>query len=148
MSHAQNSGVTPIDRRPLSVVLAVVLMAPVCAAWLAGGFVWLVVTARMEGDGMIFFWILAVVILALCLLVGYMAGAGMIQAWRGQTQKIRIPAYFTLALFGIALLNLIVKGKISFEPSQLVPLVLGAMAGVALILLNRSASAAWFARGR
>lgn len=146
-SQEEQPNFTSPPRRPATVVLAVVLMAPVFVAWLVGGFVWLVVTARTEGDtGMIFLWILAIAILALCLLLAFMCGIGMIQAWRGQSQKIRIPAYFTFALFFIALLNLIIKGKISFTPSQLVPLILGAFAGIALFLLSRKSAAAWFAR--
>ncbi|MDP9849043.1 hypothetical protein [Streptosporangium lutulentum] len=133
-------------KRPTSVVLGVVLMVPVFLAWLAAGPAWMVVTSNMEGDGMILFWILGVAILALCLLLAFMAGAGMLQAWRGQSMKISIPAGFTLFLFFISVLNMIINGKIDFAPSQLVPLVLGACAGAALFLLNGASASAWFAR--
>ncbi|MFC7647806.1 hypothetical protein ACFQX6_50440 [Streptosporangium lutulentum] len=53
---------------------------------------------------------------------------------------------FTLFLFFISVLNMIINGKIDFAPSQLVPLVLGACAGAALFLLNGASASAWFAR--
>lgn len=149
LSQQQYGGRGHPARRPASVVAAVLLMGPAFATWLFAGFGFLVVTARTEGDtGRILLWILAVAILALCLLLAYMTAVGAVQAWRGRSTRLTIPAGFTTALFFIAVINLIVQGKISYTASQLVPLIVGGMAGAALILLNSRGAAAWLSRLR
>lgn len=133
--------------RPVTVVVAIALMSPVFVTWLVAGFAWLVVTAKTEGDtGRIFLWILAIAILALCLLFALTTAVGIVEAWRGRSAKLRIPAMFTCGLFFIALINLLVHHKISFAPSQVVPLVLGATAGVSLCLLHTDSAVAWCTR--
>lgn len=134
-------------RRPPTVIVAVILMVPVFVTWLVAGVAWLVVVARTPGDtGRIFWWILGALIFALCLFVAYMSAVGAVQAWRGHSTKMKIPAGFTVALFVIALINLFVHGRISYSPSQIVPLVVGAMAGAALVLIGSRSATAWFAQ--
>jgi hypothetical protein len=133
-------------RRPPAVIAAVVLMLPVFVTWVIAGFGFLSAVARTEdGTGKFLLWILAVAILALCLLVALMAAVGMVHAWRGRSTMMKIPAGFTLALFCLALINLLVHRRISFHPTQVTPLVVGAMAGAAIVLINSKGATAWFA---
>jgi hypothetical protein len=131
-------------RRPGTIVAAAVLMIPVCVTWFVAGIAWVVVTSRMEGDGMIFFWILAVAILAVCLLLAFISAVGAMEVWRGTSTRMKIPAGFTVGLFFIALINLLVNGRITFSPTQLTPLVVGAVAGVAIFLTHTKSATAWF----
>lgn len=145
--HEQDKAVTnngEAGRRPGTIVAAAVLMIPVCVTWFVAGIAWVVVTSRMEGDGMIFYWILAVAILAVCLLVAYISVAGAMEVWRGTSARMRIPAGFTVGLFFIALINLLVNRRITFSPTQLTPLVVGAVAGVAIFLTHTKSATAWF----
>ncbi|SDN68033.1 hypothetical protein SAMN05444921_13335 [Streptomyces wuyuanensis] len=139
----------PPRRRPVTIVLAAVLMVPVFATWLTAGIAWMVVTYRMEGDGLGkgLFWILAVLILLLCLFLGYMSATGAMGAWRGKDARLIIPARFTAFLFVIALINLVVNGRISYSPTQIVPLVVGALAILADSMVRSKSALAWLAQG-
>jgi hypothetical protein len=133
--------------RPPVVVAAVLLMIPAALTWLVAGIGWLVVTSRLEGDALFLFWILAVFILALCLLLVAMTISGMRHAWRGWSNLLRIPAGVTAALFALALIGLIVRRSISYEPTMVTPLVVGGLAGVAMVLLTSAPAKKWFAGG-
>lgn len=89
---------------------------------------------------------LGVAISALCALLALMGVVGAVQAWRGASPLLRLPAKFTVGLFAIAIINLLVQGRISWSPSQTVPLAVGVVAALALLLSYRPAAAAWLTR--
>jgi parallel beta-helix repeat protein len=132
-------------RRPPAIVAAVLLMAPVAVTWLVAGIAWMVVTSRLEGDALFLFWILAVFILLLCLLVTLMAVVAMATAWYGVTNAMNLPAGFTLAVFVLALVNLLVQHKIEYNPTMLTPLIVGSLAAVAAALARSAPAKKWFA---
>jgi len=122
-------------------------MAPAAVIWLIAGVGFLIATARTEGSPKSLLWILAIAILALCLLLVLMTLAGMRQAWQGRSTLLRIPAGFTLGLFVLALVNLLVQGRLDYKPTMTTPLVVGALAGVALILLSSGPAERWLRGG-
>ncbi len=134
-------------RRPPAVVAAVLLMVPAGLTWLAAGLGWLVVTWGLEGDFLFLFWILAVVILALCLLLVGLTVSGMRHAWRGWSGLLAIPAGFTAALFVLTLATLLIRHRISYHPTMLTPLIVGGLAAVAVVLLKSGPAREWFAGG-
>jgi hypothetical protein len=133
--------------RPPAIVAAVLLMIPAVLTWSAAGIGWTVVTWRLEGDFLFLFWILAVVILGLCMLLAAMTVSGMRHAWRGWSNLLRIPAGFTAALFVLALVGFVVQQKVSYQPTMVTPLVVGGLAGVSAVLLNSRPAKNWFAGG-
>lgn len=134
-------------QRPPAVVAAVLLMVPAGLTWFAAAIGWLLVTWRLEGDFLFLFWILAVLIVALCLLVTGMTISGIRHAWRGWSGLLAIPAGFTVALFVLTLVTLIGRGRISYHPTMLTPLIVGGLAAVALVLLRTGPARKWFAGG-
>ena len=86
----------------------------------------------------------AFLVLALCLFVGYMGVRGMLEAWRGTAKRIRVPALFTLAVFFVAIINQLVRGHIEASPTRILPLVVGAMAGVAELCIRTPEAQDWF----
>jgi hypothetical protein len=127
--------------RPLSVTVAGLLMLPVGATWATAGIAFTV--GMMRDDGSFLAWALVIPILLLCLFLAYMSFVGAWQLYRGTSIKVLIPAYFTFAMFGLAIINLLVQGRISFSPTQILPLVVGVMAIVAHILVHRQSSMDW-----
>lgn len=136
-------------RRPITVVAAILLMVPTALTWLVAGVAFFVAMARSDGDGKIFLIVIAVLILALCLLLVAMTVGGMVLAWRrAGTAGLRTPATFTFGLFVVALVGLLVQGKLSFQPTMVTPLVVGGLSGVALALLKSRSARDWFAGDR
>jgi hypothetical protein len=139
----------PVPGRPPPVVLAaIVLIAPATILWPVAGTAFVVSIARTESSAKALWWALALLVFALCLFVGYMGARGMFEAWRGVSKRIRVPAIFTLSIFFVAIVNLLVKGKIEYDPTQILPLVVGALAGLALFLTRTPDAEAWFNRPR
>ncbi|MGW0434906.1 hypothetical protein ACWDV4_20500 [Micromonospora sp. NPDC003197] len=134
-------------RRPPAVVAAALLMLPGAATWLAAGIGFLVAIARTEGDAKFLLWIIAFGILGVSLLLVLMTLHGIWAAWRGRSSLLTVPAGFTLALFVLALVNLLVQGRLNYTPTMLTPLIVGGLAGVALVLLKSRPARAWFAQG-
>ncbi|MGW4497967.1 hypothetical protein ACWENR_05015 [Micromonospora sp. NPDC004336] len=132
-------------RRPITVVAAILLMVPTALTWLVAGVAFFVAMARSDGDGKIFLIVLAVLILALCLLLVAMTVGGMVLAWRraGGTAGLRTPATFTFGLFVVTLVGLLVQGKLDFQPTMVTPLVVGGLSGVALALLKSRSAKDW-----
>jgi hypothetical protein len=130
------------------VIAAIVLIAPATVLWPVAGAAFVVSVTRMESSAMALWWALATMILGLCLFIGYMGARGSYEAWRGTTKRVRIPAIFSCSMFLVAIINLLVKGKIDYDPTQILPLVVGTLAGVALVLLRTPAAEAWFNRPR
>lgn len=137
----------PASGRPPAVVAAALLMVPTALTWFAAGIGWFVVTWRLEGDFLFLFWILAFFIVALCMLLVAMTVSGIRHAWRGWSNMLRIPGGFTAGLFLVTLVVLIAQGKLSYQPTMLTPLVVGALAGLATILINGRPAKAWLAGG-
>lgn len=133
--------------RPPAVVAAVLLMIPTALTWFVAGIGWIVVTWRLEGDFLFLFWILAVFIVALCMLLVAMTVSGIRHAWRGWSNMLRIPAGFTAGLFVVTLVVLLAQGKLSYQPTMLTPLVVGALAGIAAGLINSRPAKKWLAGG-
>jgi hypothetical protein len=133
--------------RPPAVVAAALLMIPTALTWFAAGIGWIVVTWRLEGDFLFLFWILAVFIVALCMLLVAMTVSGIRHAWRGWSNMLRIPAGFTAGLFVLTLVVLLVQGKLSYQPTMLTPLVVGGLAGISAGLINSRPAKTWFAGG-
>ncbi|MET0495082.1 MAG: right-handed parallel beta-helix repeat-containing protein [Actinoplanes sp.] len=134
-------------RRPPQIVAAALLMIPAAVTWVVAGIAWMVVTSRLEGDALFLFWIIALAILALCLFVAFMCVAGIRYAWRGGPKVLTIPAGFTMGLFVIAIITLIVQRKLEYKPTMLTPLIVGGLAAVALGMLNSKPADRWFAVG-
>ncbi|MFG2059420.1 hypothetical protein ACGFI9_35955 [Micromonospora sp. NPDC048930] len=143
---APPSPLPPPARPPTAVVTAILLMVPTALTWLVAGVAFFAAMARSDGDGKIFLIVIAVPILALCLLVTVITVGGMVLAWRRTgAEGLRIPAAFTFGLFAISLLSLLVQGKLSFHPTMVTPLVVGGLSGVALALLKSRPAKDWFA---
>ncbi|MET8148622.1 hypothetical protein ACIBSW_35320 [Actinoplanes sp. NPDC049668] len=134
-------GVRP--SRPPVVTAGLLLMLPAAVIWLVAGIAWVVVSARMEG-GAFWVWMLAVPVVALCLLVSLICFAGIRLGWRGRPHGLHVPGGFTMALFVIVIINLLVRGRIEYSPTQLTPLIVGTLAGVAVGLLRSRQSKQWF----
>ncbi|MEU4642029.1 hypothetical protein [Micromonospora sp. NPDC023814] len=135
--------------RPITVVAAILLMVPTALTWLVAGVAFFVAMARSDGDGKTFLIVIAVLILALCLLLVAMTVGGMVLAWRrAGAAGLRTPATFTFGLFVVALVGLLVQGKLSFQPTMVTPLVVGGLAGVALALLKSRSARDWFGGDR
>ncbi|WP_433651968.1 hypothetical protein ACQP2C_05635 [Micromonospora zamorensis] len=142
-------GPSTATRRPATVIAAILLMVPAAVTWLVAGVAFLVAMARSEEDGKIFLIVLALLILMLCLLLVAMTVGGMVLAWRlADPSGLRTPAGFTLGLFVLTLVGLLVQGKLSFQPTMVTPLVVGALSGVALVLINTRSAREWFASNR
>ncbi|WFE22516.1 hypothetical protein O7621_03980 [Solwaraspora sp. WMMD937] len=132
-------------RRPPVVVAAVLLTIPTAALWLVAGLAFLVVTYRAEGDAKFLLWIIAFAILGLCLLLVFMTLAGMRIVWVGGPNMLRAPAGFTAGLLLVVLGNLLLFGKVEYHPTMLIPMVVGALAGLAVILLATPPARRWLA---
>jgi len=137
----------PIDyrpQRPNTVVAAVLLMVPAFAVWLVGGIAFAVASVRTEGGDAAFLgWILALVVLALCLLVAGLTAMGIREAWGGRSARLKVPAVFTTMLFVVQMIHFFVAERPTFQPTMLVPLVVGSLALVSWVLLNSRSAAAW-----
>ncbi|ASW57124.1 right-handed parallel beta-helix repeat-containing protein [Plantactinospora sp. KBS50] len=138
------SGTPAGTRRPPAVIAAVLLMVPAALTWLVAGIGFTVATYRAEGDPKWLLWIVALAILALCLLITFVTVIGIWLAWTGDSQILRGPAGITVALFLITLIMLLVRGRLHFERTMLTPLVVGALATVAIALLRSGPAKAWF----
>ncbi|MFD0782439.1 hypothetical protein ACFQZ8_00650 [Micromonospora azadirachtae] len=150
--HAGASGAPVLPtavRRPPTVIAAIVLMVPTAVTWLVAGVAFFVAMARSDGDGKVFLIVLALLILALRLLLVAMTVGGMVLAWRrAGAAGLQTPATFTFGLFLVALVGLLVQGKLSFQPTMVTPLVVGGLSGVALALLKSRPTTDWFAGDR
>ncbi|MFF0150122.1 hypothetical protein [Micromonospora sp. NPDC005203] len=136
-------------RRPAAVIAAILLMVPVAVTWLVAGIAFFVAMMRAEGDGVFLVIILAVVVLALCLLLVFMTVLGMVFTWRRLgPEGLRVPASFTFGLFVVFLVGLLATGKLDFQPTMVTPLVVGGLAGAALVLLKSRQAKDWFAGNR
>jgi len=122
-------------------------MLPAAGTWLVAGIGFLVATARTEGDAKFLLWIIASGILGISLLLVLMTLYGIRAAWRGRSTLLTVPAGFTMALFVLALINLLVRGRLDYTPTMLTPLIVGGLAGVAFVLLKSRPARAWFAQG-
>jgi len=132
-------------RRPAVVVAAVLLTIPTAALWLVAGLAFLVVTYRAEGDAKFLLWIIAFAIFGLCLLLVFMTLAGMRIVWVGGPNMLRAPAGFTAGLLLVVLGCLLLFGKVEYHPTMLMPMVVGALAGLAVILLATPPARHWLA---
>ena len=132
-------------RRPPAVVAAVVLMLPVMLTWAVAGVAFSVAMLRGEGS-MILILALVIPIFALCTLLALMTLTGLFTAWSGRGTALKVPAVFTFSLFFLALINMLVRRQLSFQPTMVTPLVVGAMAGAAFALLRSAPAKAWFGR--
>ncbi|MFY1635106.1 hypothetical protein ACN27F_17840 [Solwaraspora sp. WMMB335] len=134
---------SPTRRRPVAVVTAVLLMLPAALLWLVGGIAFVSAIARLQGDAMFLFWLLAVAVAGLCLLVTLMTAAGMWIAWQGGPGVLRVPAGLTFGLLLAALAVLVLLDKVAYEPTMLTPMVVGGLAGTALLLLATPPARRW-----
>ncbi|MDG4794501.1 hypothetical protein [Micromonospora sp. WMMD1082] len=121
---------------------------PSVVIWLIGGIAFFLAMLRTEGDGLGRILVVGIgaAVLALALLVVLLASLGMLMAWLGDTAEgLTAPAGLTFGLFVVVIVTLLVQGKLSYHPTMVTPLVVGALAGVSLALLKTPPARAWFA---
>ncbi|GGM60577.1 hypothetical protein GCM10011608_52060 [Micromonospora sonchi] len=139
-------------RRPPVVTLAALLMLPAIVTWLIAGIAFFLAMLRTEGDGLGRILVVGIGagVLALALLVVFLASIGILMAWTGDNaQGLAVPASFTFGLFVVVIVVLLAQGKLTYQPTMVTPLVVGGLAGVSLALIKSSPARAWFAgRGR
>lgn len=132
---------------PPAVIAAVLLMVPAAVTWLVAGVAFVVAIARGgRGDAMFLVWIIAMGILGICLLMVLLTVTGIRHAWRGRSNLLTKPAGVTVALFVVALVNLLIRKRLTYHPTMLTPLVVGSLALVALALLRSKPAKAWLTR--
>ncbi|GIJ79989.1 hypothetical protein SAMN05443287_11764 [Micromonospora phaseoli] len=137
----------PPRRRPVVVILAVLLMVPSIVTWLIAGFAFFRAMLRSEGDGLGRFLVVCIGAggLGIALLVVLLGSLGMLMAWVGDSAEgLAVPAGFTFGLFVVVIVVLLVQGKLSYHPTMVTPLVVGGLAGVSLALIKSPPARAWF----
>jgi hypothetical protein len=148
--YPQSSGVPAsvryARRRPTTIVVAVVAMVPAFAVWLVGGIAFFVASVRSKGDAAFLGWILATVVLALCLLVAVLTVVGIRDAWVGRSARLKVPAIFTTMLFVFQLIHFFVAERPTFQLNMLVPLVVGVLAMASWVLMGGRSATAWVSR--
>jgi hypothetical protein len=133
------------------VTLAVLLMAPAVVVWLVAGIAFFLAMLRTEGTGIGRLLVVGIggAVLALALLVVFLASLGMMMAWQGDgAAGLTVPAGFTFGIFVVVIVTLLTQGKLTFQPTMVTPLVVGGLAGVSLALVCSPPARAWFARRR
>ncbi|GIJ29634.1 hypothetical protein Vqi01_47960 [Micromonospora qiuiae] len=141
----------PPRRRPFVVTLAVLLMVPSVVTWLIAGIGFFRAMMKAEGDGLGRFLVVGIgaAVLALALLVVFLASIGVLMAWTGDNaQGLAVPAGFTFGLFVVVIVTLLMQGKLSYHPTMVTPLVVGGLAGVSLALIKSPPARTWFAARR
>jgi hypothetical protein len=150
-THPGGPGPTP-RRRPVVVIIAVLLMVPSIVIWLIAGVAFFRAMLRAEGDGLGKVLVVGIGagVLAIALLVVLLASMGILMAWTGDNAAgLAVPAGFTFGLFVVVIVTLLALGKISYHPTMVTPLVVGGLAGMSLVLIKSPPARAWFAgRGR
>ncbi|RIV34346.1 hypothetical protein [Micromonospora radicis] len=142
---------TPRARRPIAVTLAALLMVPAIVTWLIAGIAFFVAMLRAEGDGIGRILVVGIgaAVLALALLMVFLASMGILMAWTGDSAEgLTVPAGFTFGLFVVVIVVLLVQGKLSYQPTMVTPLVVGGLAGVSIALIKSPPARAWFAGRR
>ncbi|WP_431727991.1 hypothetical protein [Verrucosispora sp. TAA-831] len=137
--------------RPPVVTLAVLLMVPAVVVWLVAGIAFFLAMLRTEGTGIGRLLVVGIggAVLALALLVVFLASLGMMMAWQGDgAAGLTVPAGFTFGIFVVVIVTLLSQGKLTFQPTMVTPLVVGGLAGVSLALVCSPPARAWFARRR
>ncbi|QOC89813.1 hypothetical protein [Micromonospora craniellae] len=150
-SSPPTAGEAAVPSRPVVVTLAVLLMVPAVAVWLVAGIAFFLAMLRTEGSGIGRLLVVGIggAVLALALLVVFLASLGMMMAWQGDgAAGLVVPAGFTFGIFVVVIVTLLTQGKLTFEPTMVTPLVVGGLAGVSLALVCSPPARAWFAGRR
>ncbi|WFE25949.1 hypothetical protein O7623_21645 [Solwaraspora sp. WMMD791] len=130
-------------RRPAVVVAAVLLAIPTAVLWLVAGVAILRVGFGAEGLAAFLMWIIAAGIFGICLLLLLMTLGGMRVVWTGGPNMLQLPAGVTVGLVLVVPGVLLLLGRIDYNRTMVAPMIVGGLAGLALILLETPPARRW-----
>ncbi len=146
---ARKPGTQDSAKRPPALYAAIALLAPAVFLWFAAAVGCVRVIMRSEGDAVFLIWIIFVFLGLICVLLAFMCLVAMLLAWTGEpAHQWHLAAGVTAGLCLITVVNLLVRGTIDYNPTQIGPIVVGVLAVISLVLVNTKPVVRWLAAAK